>query len=133
MLPAAIPLAWLVIVLCGRYFVLTLGPQVSRWGLALEVGSVALLTDMNLEFVAWKVRGYWIWYPGQGDAAPLWPPWQNYASWFVLTLLLTAVLPPSYGLRTRRPANTRPILILGLMNLLFACAHLLYWTRRNAG
>jgi hypothetical protein len=128
-LPAAIPLAWLVILLCGRYLVLALRPQATRLELALGVAAIALLTDLNLEFVAWKVRGYWIWYPGHGPGTPAWPPWQNYASWFLLSFLLTLLLPANCELRPRRPAPTRPIFILGAMNLLFGCAQVLYWTR----
>jgi uncharacterized membrane protein len=128
-LPAAIPLAWLVILLCGRYLILAIRPQATRAELALGVAVIALLTDLNLEFVAWKVRGYWIWYPGLGPGAPGWPPWQNYVSWFLLSFLLSLLLPPNYALRAKRPSSTRPILILGLMNLLFGCAQLFHWMR----
>ncbi len=130
-LPAAIPLAWLVILVCGRYLVLSFRPQANRWELALGVAFVALLTDLNLEFVAWKVRGYWIWYPDQAGAAPFCPPWQNYLSWFVLSFCLSLLLPPNFELR-KRPRPTRPILILGLMNLLFASSMLVSWARRPA-
>ena len=130
-LPAAIPLAWLVILLCGRYLVLAIRPHAKRWELAFGVAGCAVLTDLNLEFVAWKVRRYWLWYPALTAAgAPAWPPWQNYASWFLLSFLLTLVLPQNYELRLRRPASTRPIWILGLMNLLFACAQFVHWMRR---
>ena len=39
------------------------------WGVA----TVAVLTDLNLEYVAWKIRGYWIWFPQShgSDAAPV--------------------------------------------------------------
>jgi uncharacterized membrane protein len=128
-LPAAIPLAWLVILICGRYLVLALRPHASRAELALGVAFVALLTDLNLELVAWKVRGYWIWYPGRGAEAPFWPPWQNYLSWCVLSFCLSLLLPPNYELR-QRPSPARPILILVLMNLLFACSMLLSFAGR---
>jgi putative membrane protein len=127
--PAAIPLAWLVILLCGRYLVLAIWPQASRLKVALGVAAVAVLTDLNLEFVAWKVRGYWIWYPGgSGAEVPRWPPLQNYLSWFLLSFALGLLLRPSYELRLNRPSPARPILILALMNLLFACAQLCYWS-----
>ncbi len=129
-LPAAIPLAWFVILICGRYLVLTLRPQATRTEVALGVAVVALLTDLNLEFVAWKIRGYWIWYPGLAAAGtPNWPPWQNYLSWFLLSGLLSLLLPPNYALRTNHPPSTRPVIILVLMNFLFACAQLVYWLR----
>ena len=128
-LPIAIPLAWFVILVCGRYLFLALRPQAGRLELAAGVAFIALLTDLNLEFVAWKVRGYWIWYPALTAGLPAWPPWQNYASWFGLSFLLVLIMPANYELRIRRPPSSRPIVILGLMNLLFACARLAHWIR----
>lgn len=87
------------------------------------MATVSVLTDLNLEFVAWKVRGYWVWYPHAATDVPGWPPLQNYVAWFVLSFLLTALLPPNYGLRLRRPAANRPILVLALMNALFLLVH----------
>ena len=121
--PVTIPLAWMIILLCGRTLVLRMKPDVSRTGLALGVGLVAVLTDLNLEFVAWKVRGYWTWYPDQPEPLPFWPPWQNFAAWFVLSALLTAVLPVNYELRLHRPSSRRPLLVLGLMNALFVLVY----------
>lgn len=125
-LPIAIPLAWLVILLAGRQVLLAYWPEMSRFKLALGVGAIALLTDFNLEFVAWKIRGYWIWYPGQPHP-PAWPPWQNYLSWFVLSALLTLCL-PRIGALTDLPAR-RPLGILLAMNALFLLAHLVRWLR----
>ena len=122
--PLAIPLAWLVVVVCGRYLVQWLRPAATRLELALGVAAVAVFTDLNLEYVAWKVRAYWIWYPQAPGAPPAWPPWQNYASWFVLSLALAYLLPPNYELRMDKPSPRRPVLILALMNALLAFVHL---------
>lgn len=123
-LPLAIPLAWLVIILSGRCLARRLFPDATRPQIALGVAVAAVLTDANLEFVAWKARGYWTWYPQAAPGtAPGWPPWQNYLSWFVLSGALAWVLPPNYELRTHRPAPTRPILVLALMNALFLLVH----------
>lgn len=120
-LPIAIPLAWLVILFAARYALLALRPEISRPSLALGVGTAAVLTDFNLEFIAWKVRGYWIWYPDWQNP-PAWPPWQNYVSWFVLATLLAFVQPRRAGLVERSPA--RMIGVLVAMNALFLAAHL---------
>lgn len=125
-LPIAIPLAWLVILLAGRQVLLAYRPGVSTLSLALGVGAIALLTDFNLEFVAWKIRGYWIWYPGQSNP-PAWPPWQNYLSWFGLSALLTLCLPRSLD-PVSLPAR-RPLGVLLAMNALFLLAHLVRWVR----
>lgn len=128
-LPFTIPLAWLIILLSGRRLVLALRPDVTRPGLALGVGCVALLTDLNLEPVAWKIRAYWIWYPGPHAAPSDWPPLQNYVSWFALAGLLTYALPPNYALRRPSRVANRPILVLALMNALFLLVHAARWLR----
>ena len=127
--PVAIPLAWLVILLCGRTLILRLRPRVSRLELALGVGLVALVTDLNLEFVAWKVRGYWIWYPDLRGLVPAWPPAQNFVAWFILSFALTLALPANYELRPHRPSTFRPLAVLGLMNALFMVIHTARWWR----
>ncbi len=119
-LPIAIPLAWLVILLSARSTILARWPQLPRVPLALGVGLIALLTDLNLEFVAWKVRGYWIWYPGDPHP-PAWPPLQNYVSWFVLATLLAGLLPAPID-RAGRPVH-RVVMVLVAMNALFLVAH----------
>ena len=118
-LPVAIPLAWFVILLCGRCVVLRLRPDATRLEQAWGVATVAVLTDLNLEYVAWKIRGYWLWYPLAGTGASGGPPLQNYVAWFALSGFLTALLPPNFALRTHRPSPRRPILVLTLMNALF--------------
>ena len=129
-LPAAIPLAWLVILLCGRVLTLRLKPDATRLELALGVGLIAVLTDINLEFVAWKVRGYWVWYPAlHGGGVPAWPPLQNFVAWFVLSLALTFVLPPNYSLRLRRLSPARPLAVIALMNALFVVVYVARFLR----
>ncbi len=128
-LPVAIPLAWMVIILCGRVLVLRWRPASTRHTLALGVAAVATLTDANLEAVAWKIRGYWNWYPDAQPPLPAWPPAQNYLSWFVLSFALAYGLPPNYALRFRNPAPFRPILVLGLMNALFIVVYAARWLR----
>lgn len=130
-LPAAIPLAWLVILLSGRTLVLRLHPTASRMSLALGTAVVAVLTDVNLEWVAWKVRGYWVWYPDRTGTIPNWPPFQNYLSWFVLALGLVFALPPDYTLRTRPVSAFRPTAVLFLMNALFVVVYAVRW--RHSG
>ena len=122
-LPVTIPLAWLIVVLCGRYVTLWALPAAARWQIALGVACIALLTDLNLEFVAWKVRAYWVWYPHLPTTPPAWPPWQNYLSWFAFSFAFAWVLPPNYHLRTRPPGVARPLLILAIMNALFMIVH----------
>jgi uncharacterized membrane protein len=76
-LPVTIPAAWFIVVVNGHA-----AAPASRWR-PVWVGLIAVATDLSLEIVAWKIRGYWDWYPGLASK-PNWPPWQNYASWFGL-------------------------------------------------
>ena len=128
-LPVAIPLAWLVVLLCGRSLILRLRPTSTRAELALGVAVVATLTDANLEAVAWKVRHYWNWYPDASPPLPTWPPFQNYFSWFGLSFVLAYALPPNYSLRPRSSSPLRPILVLALMNTLFIVVYAARWLR----
>ncbi len=131
--PMAIPLAWLVVVLCGRNLLLWLRPSAGRLETAAGVAFVALLTDLNLESVAWKVRGYWLWYPAQAPHPPsTWPPVQNYVSWFVLSFVLALSLPSNHTLRLRQPSRGRPIVALLLLNTLLALVHLTAQWRHQA-
>jgi len=127
-LPIAIPLAWLVILLGARLLVLEIQPTVTRIALSFWVAGIALLTDLNLEFIAWKVRGYWQWYPGEANP-PGWPPWQNFFSWFVLALVLHALTP----WRDDRPVVAhrvaRAALVVPIMNVLFLLVHVSRWIR----
>jgi uncharacterized membrane protein len=118
-LPFTIPLAWLVILITGRYVMLRVFPRANHWQLSLGVAMLAVVTDWNLEFVAWKVRAYWIWYP-RDLQPPHTPPWQNYASWFAASFILSFALGENRAAVTRAK-SAKPILILALINALFLC------------
>lgn len=119
-LPLAIPLAWFVIVQGARLTLARWRPALGRVELALGVGLAAVITDLNLEPIAWKLRGYWLWYPGD-PKPPAWPPWENYAAWFVVAAILAFAMP---SFRGGRAPSLRPAAVLGLMNGLFLWLHL---------
>ncbi len=129
-MPFTIPLAWLIILMAGRYAVLWWRPQATRLQIATGTAAIALLTDINLEFIAWKVRVYWIWYPPGtplGDSPPAWPPLQNYISWFVFSFLITLLLPQLHLAPQRNPM--RVIGVLLAMNALFLLVHTVRFIR----
>ncbi len=107
---------------------LEIRPALSRFALSFWVAVIALVTDLNLEFIAWKVRGYWIWYPDQPDP-PGWPPLQNFASWFVLAFLLHALTPCADDRPVADRGISRAALVVPLMNLLFLLVHASRWIR----
>lgn len=127
-LPYTIPLAWLVILAASRHILLLAGLPWNRWLHAALIGLMAVLTDVNLEQVAWKVRQYWIWYPGRTEIPyPEWPPLQNFISWFALAFLLAAAFPPPRGGFTPRFASWQLAAMLVVINLLFLVTHLFGW------
>ncbi len=144
-LPIAIPMAWLVVVAGGRHLMLWLYPQAPRLLHAAGVAIVALGTDLLLEPVAWKFRGYWTWYPGTIDAyLAAWPPLQNYLSWYGFAFLLAAILPlprtkhlqdgSASGVKLgsgikENVANARIIVTLALTNAIFLVCHIAMWLR----
>jgi uncharacterized membrane protein len=125
-LPFALPLFWLAVVFNSRYLVLGCRPRAGRWLLAAGTGLLALLTDLNLETVAWKVRAYWVWYPGQ-LTFPAWPPLQNFVAWFGAAFLLSLCLTETRV--AGQPRCVRPALILGLLNAVFLGVHVARWLR----
>jgi putative membrane protein len=127
-LPFTIPLLWLVVVVAGRCAVLWLWPRAGRWQLALGTGLLALVTDVNMEFFAWKIRAWWLWYPPSVQAAA-WPPPQNFAVWLVAAAVLASLLHEGrMPVGARRRGN--PALVLLLMNTLFLAARAAAWLRR---
>lgn len=90
---------------------------------ALWASAVAVLTDINLEHIAWKVRGYWTWYPDQTVAPSTWPPLENFIAWGVLSwLLMMLAMAWQRSCRARWAIPNPPLLplaILLVMNGLF--------------
>jgi uncharacterized membrane protein len=128
LLPFSVPLLWFVIVVTARCAVLRLWPRAGRWQLALGTGLLALLTDVNMEFFAWKIRAWWLWYPLPMKAAAF-PPAQNFAAWFVAATVFAALL--QEGRMAVKPRGyARPAAVLLLMNSLFLVAHVFAWLRR---
>ncbi len=113
--PFGVPLLWLVVVVCARYVVLHLLTHAKRWQIALGGGFLAATTDIALEWIAWKIRVWWLWYFPLANT-PDWPPLRNVATWFLLSALFIGVAFPS-----ARPVGKhwKPVLFLAAMNLLF--------------
>ncbi len=120
-LPAAIPLAWWVVVagftVTIRQMIDHLSPRflppqirLSSGILALLVAGAATALDWVMEPYAWKVMEYWIWTDG-------FIPWQNYASWFALAYFLTRT--SMLSLIAPKPADWRPALVIAIMLIQF--------------
>lgn len=124
--PVTIPFLWFVVIIGSRCAVLALLPNANRWLLSLGVAGLALLTDFNMEAVAWKIRAYWIWYPL--DLSPAaGPPIQNYVTWAAAAFGLHFALGENTLRVTTAHRAWQPIAILGTMNLLFLASRAAAW------
>ena len=100
--PYGLPLFWFAAIVGARGFMLQLSPSIPQYRLAFGAGAMALFLDVALEPVAWKLRVFWLWYPGRPPTPP-WPPMQNYITWFVVGVALVALMRETRVLR----ADTR--------------------------
>jgi len=124
-LPLAIPFAWFVVVAGGGAAVSSLLPALGRWRRALAVAFLAVLTDLNLEPIAWKLRGYWLWYPDELEP-PGHPPFCNYLAWFVIAFVVALWLPKSLPDSDSREASARalrPLWLLVILNGVLLLGH----------
>lgn len=123
--PIGLPLLWFTMVVGARQTVLLCWPGAGQVPLALATGGLALITDVNLEPVAAKLRAFWFWRAQSPDLPPYFsPPWANYAAWFLAASVLT------FALREERVAVNagrdfhRPIAVFLLLNAVFLAANL---------
>lgn len=122
-MPLGWPVWWFVVVIGGRMLAERLLPRASHLQLALATGALALLTEVNLEPLAWKVRLFWFWYvPGTHLAGH--PLWRNYATWWLVATALAFLLRERQVVATAQPPQWRTSLILILMNAVFVLAHI---------
>jgi len=131
-LPIAVPLLWFVVIVNSRYVVLHFFPRVSERRLRFGIGLLALITDLNLEPVAWEMRAYWLWHPDfyAGELWWPWPPAQNYLTWFVAGITFATLLRESRVAAAYRAKPGKPmVLIFTMFNAVFAAANLVRWLR----
>lgn len=121
--PLGWPLLWFITVVGGRELAARLFPRVSHGALAALTGVFAVLTDLNLEPIATKVRLFWFWYEPGTHLLPAPPSWRNYATWFVAAGGL-AWLIREQRIATARLASWRPALALIVVNVMLLLGHL---------
>lgn len=121
--PLGWPLWWFVVIIGGRMLAERLVPRASHRQLALATGVLTLLTQLNLEPLAWKVRLFWFWYvAGTRLASP--PLWRNYATWWLVATTLAFLLRERQVVATAPSPTWRPALVLIMMNAVFVLTHL---------
>lgn len=122
--PVVIPLAWYTTIITTWRLaegVLHHSSGRQSWRILAGAGTLTVALDLLLEPMASMVKGYWIW---AENVVPL----QNYASWFVFSLLAVR------WLQTRKGSTAPPltghrsnaILVLGTEAALFALTDLVH-------
>ncbi|MCS6966434.1 MAG: carotenoid biosynthesis protein [Candidatus Kapabacteria bacterium] len=95
--PLVIPLAWVALLLLAMAWVEVRLPQAGPLERILRVGLLLVGVDVLLEPMAAYAQRYWVWESGS-------VPLQNYLSWGILGVLLSALLWRSVGpLRLPKP------------------------------
>jgi putative membrane protein len=93
--PLAIGFAWLLVIVSGlftarRFFSGSVKSARNTLALALGGATLAVVLDLLLEPVAYHVKSYWQWIPGDGAYYGI--PVSNFVAWFVAALLLNLLL-----------------------------------------
>jgi uncharacterized membrane protein len=122
--PLGWPLLWFITVVGGREVCARIFPRASHAQLAVATGVFAMLTDLNLEPIATKLRFFWFWYaPGTHLAGAA--SWHTYATWFLVGSAL-AWLIRDQRIGSARRASLRPaavpLIVNGMLLLGHACS-----------
>jgi uncharacterized membrane protein len=120
--PIGVPLLWLVVVLGGRALWLRLFRRASHFAVAVGAGLCAVLTAWNLESLASRVRGWWFWYE-PATRAPIAAPMQNYASWFIVAMVVAFLLREPRVIGAPPEQSDKLIAILVLLNFVCVITH----------
>ncbi|MEI9898757.1 MAG: carotenoid biosynthesis protein [Chthoniobacter sp.] len=122
--PLGLPLLWFSVIIGAREALVRCWPRLGHAALAAGVGGVALLTDLNLEPLAAKWRGYWFWQAASPALPPVFdPPITGSIAWGVLAAVI------AFGLREREVvASTqkrgwKPVVVLAIFWAVFLAAH----------
>ena len=126
--PFGLPLLWLVIVLGARESAWRLLPNAGHGVVACTTGLLSVITDANLEPLAWKYRAWWLWYPTPGNH-PDHAPWSNYATWLVAGTALAWMMRSEEIVPRVRQRPYTPIATMVFLNALALASHAVFRQR----
>lgn len=122
--PLGLPLLWFSIIIGARETVLRFLPRIPQSGLAAGVGLLALLTDLHLESIVPKWRGFWFWRAGNPTAPPLFTaPATTCLAWGVLAFLTAYALREQDVVTTAQKRPWQPIATLGILHGILLLTH----------
>lgn len=125
--PLGLPLLWFTVIIGAREIILRFRPRWGQWPLAASVGALAVLTDVNLESPAAKLRGFWFWSTLSPDLPPVFDfPLAGSLAWGVLAALITLNLRESDVVTSARKRPWQPMVTLAIFEAVFMAANVTY-------
>ena len=126
-LPWALPIIWLVALLCARgvgRLVLRPWRKTRSYGFWLMgiTASLVLLFDFGLEPFATRVKRFWFWNPTHAGLYWYATPWVNFLGWAGTALLILAFVTPSLINKkpVKQPPAYHPLILWLLLNVFLA-------------
>ena len=118
--PLGLPLLWFSAIIGAREALLYWLPRLSHWSLAIGVGGLALLTDLNLEPLAAQWRGFWFWKSASPVVPPVFnPPFVGTIAWGVLAAFVSVALRERNVVVSAQKHSWQPMATLAIFNLVF--------------
>jgi len=125
--PLGLPLFWFSAIIGAREALLRFRPRLGQVWLAIGAGIVALLTDLNLEPLAAKWRGFWFWRATAPTLPPVFdPPLTGSLAWGILVALITLVLREKSVVASAQKRAWQPIVTLVIFHAVFLFSHLMH-------
>lgn len=128
--PVGLAFFWLAAIFGAREGLMLLLPRWSHLQIALGSGLIGVLTDLNLEPVATKLRGFWFWraaIPGEPPTFDF--PLSGSLAWGFLAMLLTFSLRERDVVKSARKYSWKPAFTLVIIHAVCLAAHLGRWVR----
>ena len=121
--PIAIGFAWIMVLATSDAIACAL-PLTNRWIQSIVASLLAVVFDLVLDPVSFKVKNYWIWEQG-GYYYDI--PYTNFLDWFLTALVLHLIIARLFKKRhADRLWQQRMVLLYGLMIGMFAFIALLH-------
>jgi len=128
--PLGLPLFWFAVIIGAREGLLRFFPRWSHAQIALGTGLLAALTDVSLEPLAAKLRGFWFWRSEAPTLPPVFDaPLPGCLAWGLLAGCLALGLRERNVVASARPPSWQPAATLAIFHAIFLAAHVGRWMR----
>lgn len=129
--PMGLPLFWLCVMGGAREAAMRFFPRMSYDRVALVAGLLTGLTDLSVEPLAAKWRGWWFWRAAvEGQPPSFEAPMATALIWGAVGWLTVRQLREKSVLGSARPRSWKPIVVLAIFHGVFLAAHVGRLVRR---